>query len=114
MDAVFVQVAAIFIDVALIGIAVCAVIRQISLVLANIFSVAAHILLPRGRLRTLCIDDAAKQSGNTQREHTSLQHRLCVHVSLLLNVPTRRSVTCASRQRKNTAYSGKLRTLRLL
>src|SRR5260370_41077985 len=66
-----------------------AIFRQVFLVLTNVLPVAAHILLPRGRIRALRISAAGEQSANTQHERTSPQHRLCVHFSLLEKAVTK-------------------------
>src|SRR5947209_17758968 len=74
------------IDIALIGIAIRAVLREIFLIASNVFLVVLNILLLRSRILALGIGAPGEQTGKSNREHPSTDHKFCVHGSLLIEL----------------------------
>src|SRR5436190_17817741 len=86
VGAILRQIPLIMIDIALIGIAIRAVLREIFLIASNVFLVVLNILLLRSRIRALGIGAPGEQTGNSNREHPSTDHKFCVHGSLLIEL----------------------------
>src|SRR5260370_39356374 len=84
VGAVCCQIGLVVIDGALIRIAIGTVLRQIFLIVPNVFLVVLNVLLLRSRILALSIHTTGEQTGKSNREHTSTNHKFCFHLCSLL------------------------------